>query len=111
MAAFGAAYAWLFVCRVEPTLAHQGLECQAAFPTRKSTHSTAQNAHSTLQNMQPDAADLSLALSPHAENAARQIDNNSRELAFMSASPSVSGKASDSYDVVVVGAGFAGMYM
>ncbi|MGH6707937.1 MAG: NAD(P)-binding protein, partial [Bradyrhizobium sp.] len=29
----------------------------------------------------------------------------------MSASPSVSGKASDSYDVVVVGAGFAGMYM
>ncbi|MBR1212686.1 NAD(P)/FAD-dependent oxidoreductase [Bradyrhizobium sp. JYMT SZCCT0180] len=29
----------------------------------------------------------------------------------MSASPSVSGKASESYDVVVVGAGFAGMYM
>src|SRR2546421_8594237 len=29
----------------------------------------------------------------------------------MSASPSPSGKATESYDVVVVGAGFAGMYM
>jgi cyclohexanone monooxygenase len=29
----------------------------------------------------------------------------------MTASPSVSGKAAESYDVVVVGAGFAGMYM
>jgi cyclohexanone monooxygenase len=29
----------------------------------------------------------------------------------MSASPSISGKASQSYDVVVVGAGFAGMYL
>src|ERR1044072_3113284 len=29
----------------------------------------------------------------------------------MSASPSVSGKAAEAYDVVVVGAGFAGMYM
>src|SRR5882757_6622908 len=31
--------------------------------------------------------------------------------ASMSASPSPSGKATESYDVVVVGAGFAGMYM
>ena len=29
----------------------------------------------------------------------------------MSASPSISAKAAESYDVVVVGAGFAGMYM
>src|SRR6201990_2328419 len=59
--------------------------------------------------MQPDAADLSLALSCSQENAACPIKN--LKGASMSASPSVSAKAAESYDVVVVGAGFAGMYM
>src|SRR6478752_1862041 len=63
------------------------------------------------QNMQPGAADLSLALSLLAENAVRQNPRNFRERAFMSALPHQSGTTTESYDVVVVGAGFAGMYM
>ena len=51
-----------------------------------------------------------LALWRYAENAVCQIKEFSRELSCPP-SPSVSGKASETYDVVVVGAGFAGMYM
>jgi cyclohexanone monooxygenase len=67
--------------------------------------------HSTSQNMQGHAADLRLALWRYGRNAACQIKENIREPAFMSAIPSAAAKPTETYDVVVVGAGFAGMYM
>jgi cyclohexanone monooxygenase len=53
---------------------------------------------------------VSCALTPRGE-CWRQINNNFREPLTMSALQSVACKTSESYDVVVVGAGFAGMYM
>jgi cyclohexanone monooxygenase len=64
---------------------------------------------STLQNI--SAAVLSLALWRYAENAAGQIDKNPREFSSMSAPISPKPAGAETYDVVVVGAGFAGMYM
>jgi cyclohexanone monooxygenase len=63
------------------------------------------------QNMQTRRGDLSLALSRYGENVVCQIDKKFREPASMSAESSASAKTPKSYDVVVVGAGFAGMYM
>src|SRR5215207_2037965 len=61
--------------------------------------------------MQGQPADLRLALWRYGRNAVRQIKENIREPAFMSAVPSTAAKSTETYDVVVVGAGFAGMYM
>src|SRR5215216_927816 len=61
--------------------------------------------------MQGQPADLRLALWRYGRNAACQIKENIREPAFMSAMPSATAKSTETYDVVVVGAGFAGMYM
>jgi cyclohexanone monooxygenase len=69
------------------------------------------DTHSAQQNMQPASADLSLALSHPPENALWKIDKNLRESQSMSALPSAAAKSTEAYDVVVVGAGFAGMYM
>src|SRR6266850_1160220 len=69
------------------------------------------STHSTSQNMQGQPADLRLALWRYGRNSACQIKENIREPAFMSAMPSASTKPAETYDVVVVGAGFAGMYM
>jgi monoamine oxidase len=69
------------------------------------------SGHSTSQNMQGQPADLRLALWRYGRNAACQIKENIREPAFMSAMPSAVAKPTEAYDVVVVGAGFAGMYM
>jgi cyclohexanone monooxygenase len=61
-----------------------------------------------------DAPFLSLALSRHGENAGAQHEKN-LEGVRMSALQSISGQSHttgiEAYDVVVVGAGFAGMYM
>ena len=72
---------------------------------------TMRDGHSTSQNMQGQPADLRLALWRYGRNAARQIKENIREPVFMSAMPSAAAKSAETYDVVVVGAGFAGMYM
>jgi cyclohexanone monooxygenase len=56
------------------------------------------------------AAVLPLALWRCAENAAGQI-KNPREMSSMSAQPLSVAKGAETCDVVVVGAGFAGMYM
>src|SRR5438445_13842008 len=69
------------------------------------------SAHSTSQNMQGQSADLRLALLRYGRNAACQIKENIREPVFMSAMPSTAAKSTETYDVVVVAAGFAGMYM
>src|SRR3954464_6546662 len=61
--------------------------------------------------MQGQPADLRLALWRYGRNAACQIKENIREPIFMSAIPSTAAKSTETYDVVVVGAGFAGMYM
>src|SRR3954454_19673398 len=61
--------------------------------------------------MQGQPADLRLALWRYGRNAACQIKENIREPIFMSAMPSAAAKSTETYDVVVVGAGFAGMYM
>src|SRR3954469_11209910 len=61
--------------------------------------------------MQGQPADLRLALWRYGRNAACQIKENIREPIFMSALQSAAGKGTETYDVVVVGAGFAGMYM
>jgi len=66
------------------------------------------------QNMQPGMTDLALALWRRGLNAAGQHKKNLKGVR-MSALQSVSGKGqpatAEAYDVVVVGAGFAGMYM
>src|SRR5437870_6802375 len=69
------------------------------------------SAHSTSQNMQGQSADLRLALWRYGRNAARQIKENIREPVFISAMPTAAAKSPEASDVVVVGAGFAGMYM
>jgi NADPH-dependent 2,4-dienoyl-CoA reductase/sulfur reductase-like enzyme len=69
------------------------------------------SGHSTSQNMQGRPADLRLALWRYERNAACQIKENIREPIFMSAMPSAAARPTETYDVVVVGAGFAGMYM
>jgi cyclohexanone monooxygenase len=69
--------------------------------------------------MQPDtqcgAAVLQLALSKRRENAVAQDQTSPEEREPMSAVQSISGQTRtagpEKYDVVVVGAGFAGMYM
>jgi NADPH-dependent 2,4-dienoyl-CoA reductase/sulfur reductase-like enzyme len=61
--------------------------------------------------MQGQPADLRLALWRYGRNAVCQIKENIREPIFMSAMPSAAAKSAEAYDVVVVGAGFAGMYM
>jgi cyclohexanone monooxygenase len=67
------------------------------------------------QNMQASAADLPVYYLLRFGWLKGMLLCKSRrifgELASMSAMPSVSAKASETYDVVVVGAGFAGMYM
>src|SRR5690242_10283001 len=72
---------------------------------------TMRSEHSTSQNIQGQSADSRLALWRYGSNAVRQIEENIREPLFMSAMPSAAAKSAESYDVVVVGAGFAGMYM
>jgi cyclohexanone monooxygenase len=57
------------------------------------------------------AADLALALWRCGENAGSQIDKKFREFSSMSAKISPVARGAETYDVVVVGAGFAGMYM
>src|SRR5271157_5302246 len=63
--------------------------------------------------MQFGSAVLSLALSPQAVECSFANRANSRERRSMSALQSMTGKsqAAETYDVVVAGAGFAGMYM
>ncbi len=62
--------------------------------------------------MQCHAADLRLALWRYGRNAGWQIKENIREPVFMSAMPFCHRQIRPRhYDVVVVGAGFAGMYM
>src|SRR5215468_8861113 len=61
--------------------------------------------------MQCHAAHLRLALWRCGMNAVCQINEKFREPVFMSAMPSVTAGFAEAYDVVVVGAGFAGMYM
>ena len=56
-------------------------------------------------------ADLRLALWRYGRNAVGKSKENIREPPFMSAMPSAAAKSPGNYDVVVVGAGFAGMYM
>src|ERR1700744_4313013 len=55
------------------------------------------------------SADLSLALWRYGENAATQIDKNLREFSSMSVQTSSAASDVETYDVVVVGAGFGGM--
>src|SRR6185369_13157626 len=94
----------VLICHVARTLAHRGHACQAGRPVPSSTHSTS-------QNMQGQPADLRLALWRYGRNADFQIKENIREPIFMSVMPSTAAKPTETYDVVVVGAGFAGMYM
>src|SRR5262245_7313402 len=60
--------------------------------------------------MHRNTADLRLALWRYGRNAVRQ-SRNIREPGFMSALPSTATRSAENYDVIVVGAGFAGMYM
>jgi cyclohexanone monooxygenase len=74
---------------------------------------TMRRERSTTQNIQWPF--LSLALSRGRENAGLKYEIKSREREIMPAVQSMSGKghagSAETYDVVVVGAGFAGMYM
>src|SRR5258708_7012426 len=95
-------------------LAHRTPESQAGFagPDLRAGAGRSASAltHSVRQNMQIGDGALPLALSFPAENAGGQRQESSREF-YMSATPSVPRQSADCYDVVVVGAGFAGMYM
>src|SRR6185312_15913814 len=100
------------MAKAAATLPHQGVASQAGFAAL--ILQAPRVSPRAMADMQGAVLALALLRRP-VECWARDQAQDPRERELMSALPSVSGSSNaagnETYDVVVVGAGFAGMYM